>query len=239
MVQAREQQDILYSPVPRATIQEHVLEKLRELILNGGIEPGRTVTVQSLSEAFGVSAMPVREAMHRLVAEKALTVVAGRSVGIPPLTAERLEDLRRVRVEIEGTAIKWATSLISPEDLAHLESLIEEMDLARVECDRARYLPANRDFHFTIYRAAASDALLTIIESLWLQIGPYISFLTASNNWGTSAVEHRAMYTALKRRDQAAARRALQADIDGAASALTRVLAVTKPQGKTRSRRAG
>ena len=108
--------------------------------------------------------MPVREAMQRLVAEKALTVVAGRSIGIPHLTVERLEDLRRVRVEIEGTAIKWATQLISPEDLVRLESLIEEMELAWAENDRTRYIPANRDFHFTIYRAAASDALLTIIE---------------------------------------------------------------------------
>ena len=75
---------------------------MKELILNGGIEPGRTVTIQSLADAFGVSAMPVREALHRLVAEKALTVVAGRSVGIPPLNIDRLEDLTRARIEIEG-----------------------------------------------------------------------------------------------------------------------------------------
>lgn len=100
------QQNLAFSPVPRATIQDLVYEKLRELIQNGGIEPGRTVTVQSLAEAFGVSAMPVREAMHRLVAEKALKVVAGRSVGIPMLAVQRLEVLRRVRVEIEGAAIR-------------------------------------------------------------------------------------------------------------------------------------
>jgi DNA-binding GntR family transcriptional regulator len=60
------------------------------------------VTIQSLSDAFGVSTMPVREVLNRLVAEKALTVISGRSVGIPPLTIERLEDLRRVPVEIGG-----------------------------------------------------------------------------------------------------------------------------------------
>ena len=76
-------------PVPRETVQDHVYRQLKELILNGGIEPGRTVTIQSLADAFGVSAMPVREALHRLVAEKALTVVAGRSVGIPPLNIDR------------------------------------------------------------------------------------------------------------------------------------------------------
>jgi DNA-binding GntR family transcriptional regulator len=190
--------------------------------------------VQSLSEAFGVSAMPVREAMHRLVAEKALTVVAGRSVGIPPLSADRLEDLRRVRIAIEGTAVTWAAEKISPEVLFHLNGLIDEMDQAKTERDRARYVPANRDFHFTIYRAAGSDTLLSTIESLWLQIGPYFNLLNAADNWGTSNIEHKSIHAALARRDAAAARRALQADIEGAASALTDVLSATK-QHSTRS----
>ena len=237
MALVRTHQELAYSPVSRATIQDHVLSKLRELIQNGGIEPGRTVTVQSLAEAFGVSTMPVREAIHRLVAEKALTVVAGRSVGIPPLTLERLEDLRRVRVEVEGMAARWAAQSISSEDMDHLGRLIEEMHLAGPENDRARYVPANRDFHFTIYRAAGSETLLSIIESLWLQIGPYINLLTQSNNWGPSGVQHEAILTALQRRDQAAACRALQSDIDGAATALGRVLAASEPQGKIRARR--
>ncbi len=238
MALVRTHQELAYSPVSRATIQDHVLGKLRELIQNGGIEPGRTVTVQSLAEAFGVSAMPVREAMHRLVAEKALTVVAGRSVGIPPLTLDRLEDLRRVRVEVEGTAAKWAAQLISSEEMSRLERLIKEMHLAGLKNDRTRYVPANRDFHFTIYRAAGSETLLSIIESLWLQIGPYINLLTQSNNWGPSAVQHQAIFSALQRRDQAAACNALQSDIDGAARALSHVLAESEPQGKIRARRA-
>jgi len=238
MALVREQQELAYSPVSRATIQDHVLGKLRDLIQNGGIEPGRTVTVQSLAEAFGVSTMPVREAMHRLVAEKALTVVAGRSVGIPPLTLDRLEDLRRVRVEVEGTAAKWAASAISSEGLQHLERMMEEMRLAGPENDRTRYVPANRAFHFTIYRAAGSDTLLSIIESLWLQIGPYINLLTQSNSWGPSAVEHQEIYAALQRRDQAAACRAMQSDIDGAARALGVVIAASEPRGKIRARRA-
>ena len=224
MTLGRLQQDLPFSPVSRATIQDHVYGKLRDLILNGAIEPGRTVTVQSLSEAFGCSAMPVREAMHRLVAEKALTVVAGRSVGIPSLTLDRLEDLRRVRVEVEGMAAAWAAGGLSPDVLEHLDDLIAEMERAKTERDRARYVPANRDFHFTIYRAAGSDALLAIIESLWLQIGPYFNILNTTENWGSANLEHKAMRQALARNDGEAVREALRADIDGAANALNLVL---------------
>ncbi len=236
MALVRAQQEVAYSPVSRATLQDHVLERLRELIQNGGIEPGRTVTVQSLAEAFGVSAMPVREAMHRLVAEKALTVVAGRSVGIPPLTVDRLEDLRRVRVEVESTATKWAARSISSADMDHLEGLLHEMHLAGVDNDRSRYLPANRDFHFTIYRAAGSATLLSIIESLWLQIGPYINLLTKSENWEPSALAHVALHAALRARNPTAASRAVQSDIDGAAKALSRVLAAPAPHGSASAR---
>lgn len=218
-------QELPYSPISRATIQESVYGRIREMILNGDIEPGRTVTVSSLSDAFGVSAMPVREAMHRLVAEKALTVVAGRSVGIPVLSAERLDDLRRVRCEIEGMATEWAAALIQPADLRHLEDLIGVMEAAKAVKDRARYVPANRDFHFTIYRAAGSAALMAIIESLWLQIGPYINLLKETDNWTSANRDHKAIHAALLSRNAEAAKQALQADIDEAAKSLAGLMA--------------
>ena len=62
------------------------------------------VPVQSLADAFGVSAMPVREALRRLTAANALTVVSGRSIGIPRLSRAKLTDLRNVRIEIEALA---------------------------------------------------------------------------------------------------------------------------------------
>ena len=213
-----------YAPVSRATIQDHVYGRLREMILTGGIEPGRTVTVQSLADAFGVSAMPVREALHRLVAEKALTVVAGRSVGIPFLSAERLADLCRVRLQVEGTAVAWATDRLGSGDIDNLSGLIEEMEAAAAGKDRARYVPANREFHFTIYRAAGSETLLAVIESLWLQIGPFINLIGTVDGWGVGNEEHRLMRAALIDRNAEAARAALCRDIKDAAGMLERML---------------
>src|SRR5919202_1158904 len=94
--------------VVRETVQDQVYRQLVAMILDGEIEPCRTVTIAGIAEAFGVSAMPVREALHRLTAAKVLTVIAARSVGVPPLTVERLSDLTRVRVEVEGLAAAWA-----------------------------------------------------------------------------------------------------------------------------------
>jgi len=113
-------------PVDRDTVQERVYRQIREMILNGEMEPGQTITLQSLSDAFQVSAMPVREALRRLMAEQALTVVFGRSVGVPVLTRERLADLCRVRREVEPLAAAWALPRIT------------ERDLERLSCDLQR-----------------------------------------------------------------------------------------------------
>src|SRR6202161_3917524 len=80
---------------PRRTLQDPVFRQLCELILNGEIAPGQLITIQTLADAFGVSAMPVREALQRLTAARVLTVISSRSIGIPPLIVERLFDLRR------------------------------------------------------------------------------------------------------------------------------------------------
>jgi DNA-binding GntR family transcriptional regulator len=211
-------------PIARETVQDRVYRQIRELILNGDIEPGQTVTIQSLSDAFQVSAMPVREALRRLLAEQALTVVSGRSVGIPTLTHDRLEDLHRVRREIEPLAASWSVTNVSAAELRRLGEMVDRMQLAAGQKDGRRFVPTNHDFHFTIYRAAGSTTLLTIIESLWLQIGPYFHVLRASDNWHAANSAHRAILEALRAQNGVAAAQALRADIDEAAATLRTLL---------------
>ncbi|MGH7106740.1 MAG: GntR family transcriptional regulator [Acetobacteraceae bacterium] len=211
-------------PLPRETMQDRVYRELRSMILNGEIAPGQTLTIQGLAESFQVSTMPVRAALKRLTAEQALMVLAGRSVGIPALTRARLADLRRVRLNVEGLAVSWAAEQIGAADLGRMAELIGRMQLAAEQRDGRRYVPANHDFHFTIYRAADSAVLLSIIESLWVQIGPYFHVLRASGNWHAANVTHRAILVALGQRDAAAAVTALNRDIDDAAAALGRLV---------------
>jgi len=211
-------------PAPRETLQDHVYQRIRDLILNGEIAPGRSITIQSLATAFAVSHMPVREALHRLTAERALTVVSGRSMGIPPLSVERLKDLKRVRSEVEGMAAAWAAERIDAKGLARLSQLNSTLDAAVAANDVMGYLHANRGFHFAVYAAAGSPTLLSMIESLWLQISPYFNLLHASGNFVESNEHHRALTRALQQRDPDAARKALQGDISAAATVLDRLL---------------
>jgi DNA-binding GntR family transcriptional regulator len=211
-------------PVPKGTLQDHVYGKLSDLILNGEIAPGQLVTIQALSDAFGVSTMPVREALQRLTAAKALTVISGRSIGIPRLTAERLLDLRRVRLEVESLAAEWAVEHTTPEMIAHLERLVEAMTIAAENGDVKAYLRANRDFHFEIYRAAGSDVLYAIIESLWLQISPFFHLLHGSGNYPVANAQHERMLQALRARDPIGLRDGMRNDIEAASKVLLALL---------------
>jgi DNA-binding GntR family transcriptional regulator len=123
----------------RSTMQDHVYRQLCDLILNGEIAPGQLITIQTLADAFGVSAMPVREALQRLTAARVLTVVSGRTIGVPPLINSSLMDLRRVRLEVEALAGQWATPKIGETHLKRLDNLIAEMNEAARAGDRKQY----------------------------------------------------------------------------------------------------
>lgn len=212
-------------PLSKETLQDKVYQQIRELILDGSIVPGEMVTVQSLADAFGVSPMPVREALRRLTAAKALTVVSGRSIGIPRLSRTQLVDLTRVRVEIEPIAAAWAAKRVEDRDVASLGQQLRLLEKANATSDVKSYLRANYAFHFSIYRAAGSDNILSIIENLWLQISPYFNMLHGSGNYSTANAHHQEMLAALRGRDEEAVRTAVRADIDAAFQVLLRLVA--------------
>jgi DNA-binding GntR family transcriptional regulator len=217
------------SRLERSTLLDHVYRQLTDLILDGEIVPGQSITIQSIADAFGVSAMPVREALQRLTAEHVLTVISGRTIGVPPLSADRFYDLLRVRLEIEALAGDWATHQISKNDLEELEKLITEMDETIQSGNMPAYIRLNRAFHFQIYRASNSQALMAIIKTLWLQISPYFHFLHGSGNYSHARKHHKEILEALIAKDSRAVREGIQNDLQSAGNVLAMLLNKSVP----------
>ena len=211
-------------PLHRETLREGVYSRLCELILHGGIVPGESMTVASLAEAFGVSPMPVREALTRLSAAGALTVISGRTVGVPNLTRDRLDDLRRVRREIEPMAADWAAQRATPAFSVDLEDCFSSLLASEAASDGKLYIEANYAFHFCIYRQAESPTMLAIINDLWLQVSPYLHLLRESGNFNLSNRHHKQVFDALVEGSGSRARTAIRNDIDDAYDGLARLL---------------
>jgi DNA-binding GntR family transcriptional regulator len=201
--------------VQRETVQEQVYQALRDKLMRGGFQPGQKLKLNELAEAFGVSAMPVREALSRLTAERGLESLPNRTIRVPALHNDRLVDLMQARFAVEGLAVARAAETMTPETISALKTLVA----AQIETDEHHFSEAsaeqNRAFHFTIYRQSGSTVLLPIIESLWLQFGPYLR--DACDRFdgrdGRGANFHTELVDALARRDAPAARAALEADI--------------------------
>ena len=203
-------------PIERATVHDRVYTQLRDLLMRGRFQPGQPLTIIELAEAFGTSAQPVRDAIRQLVAEKALEALPNRSARVPVLDADRLEDMRRVRRTVEGLAAELGAARAPPGDIARLVEIVERETRADDENRTETSVQQNRDFHFTLYRLSGSAALPPIIESLWLQIGPYIrqSAEIFDARQGRGAEYHFHALDALRARNPGAVRRAIEDDID-------------------------
>ena len=90
------------TPVGRETVQDRVYSELRRALIGGLFEPNQVLTIRGLADALVTSTMPVREALGRLITEKALEALPNRSVRVPPITLDRIDDLLRARSLIEG-----------------------------------------------------------------------------------------------------------------------------------------
>lgn len=209
-------------PVIRETVQDRVYQQLRRALIYGLFDPGEVLIIQDLAATLGTSTMPVRDALSRLISEQALEALPNRSVRVPLIDQKRLDDLLQARIVIEGAALERAVNTMSDAQIADLQPLIGDYDRAmrmRDETELEAELELNKAFHFGIYHASGSGVLFPIIESLWLQSGPYVraAVLRFDPQSEISALHyHGEILAALAARDAAAAKAALVSDISRA-----------------------
>lgn len=205
------------APVGRDTVQDRVYTELRRALIGGLFAPAQVLTIRQLADALVTSTMPVREALGRLITEQALEMLPNRQVRVPPVTMDRIADLLRARILIEGEAMALAAARMTPRLITALRAVMldwQEMQADGTQVDREVTL--NHAFHFEIYRACGSPVLLPMIESLWLQSGPFTrAAIYAFSEAGAhdAARYHHDIMHALEAGDGPAARVALVADI--------------------------
>jgi DNA-binding GntR family transcriptional regulator len=185
----------------RGSVQDGVLEKLRRGLMVGAFIPGQIISIRRLAALVGTSPMPVRDALSQLLAANALEELPNRSVRVPVLSSSRLQELFAVREAIECMAARRACDNVTPALIRSLREINKELVAAIQARAFHETLDANQRFHFTLYRAAESEVLMPLIESLWLQCGPTLYFSLGSANTPWTAVEHTKIMAGLTKRD--------------------------------------
>lgn len=209
-------------PITRETVNDKVYNELRRSLIHGVFATGETFRIAELAEKFQTSTMPVRDALSRLVSEQALEALPNRSVRVPLISRERLEDLSRARFIIEGQVTLLAMDHLKSVDFKTLRQLTQDCEKSFVTRNPESIrigIELNHAFHYHIYRAAGSPVLIPVIESLWLQSGPYVqrsAFLHEEKQDPAGTHHHWELISALERHDGDAAVAALKNDISRA-----------------------
>lgn len=216
----------LVEPLDRQTLGGRTYAQLSDLLISGRMAPGEKISLRQTAEVLGVSMMPVREAVSRLVADGALEVTPNRAVRVRLMTAAQFRDLTQARIFIEGHAAAAAAKSRNDNDLKSIAraeaAMRSESRAAKPNLPRA--VEHNQSFHFAVYEAAHSATLLDIIRALWLKAGPVINLDLRANPErlakGDAVRFHAKVLAAVKAGDEAGAREGVAGDIRNAAEVI-------------------
>jgi len=202
-------------PADPSTLSAHdrVYRTLRARVMHGEMVPGQALTLRGIGKDFGVSMTPAREAVQRLVAEGALTMSASGRVATPELSNDRIEELGTIRALLEPELASRALPRAHSALIDRMDAINSANTDSVLRRDAVTYVRTNLEFHRTLYLRAQSPAMLAMVETLWLQLGPTMSALYSRLQRNTPPPHHRMILAALHAGDEPGLRLAIRTDV--------------------------
>lgn len=196
-------------------------ERLKRMIVRGGLSPGTRLTEEAVAERLGVSRTPAREVLRELHAAGLLVARAGRRTEliVAPLTRDDLIEIYQTMGALEGIAAARAASRSATErrrlaeKLDAAERLLEEAALEQ-PADPARLFERHDTFHRTLVAAGAGARLRQVLDVLRPQTDRYEWMYgpLVGPDHGATFAEHAAIIAAVRRGSAAAAESAVRAN---------------------------
>jgi DNA-binding GntR family transcriptional regulator len=154
-----------------STINDEVYTRLKHQITQAIIIPGERISIRQIALAFGVSTMPVREALRKLQAE-GFVQFESRSVIVRQLSVRELKEIFFIRERLEILAYELAFPNVKEDDIKNLKKIFTSMD--EKDIDHQLWQRLNREFHFQFYQLSASSMLIQLIQNVWDMVEPYM-----------------------------------------------------------------
>lgn len=145
------------------TAAERVASQLREEILQGDIAPGSRLSQHSIAERFGVSRIPVRDALQVLAGEGLVLPTSNASAAVTGMSVAELQELYELREAVEPLATHIAVPNVGRADLLTMRKQLEVME---DHADTRTWLAANADFHAAVYKRANRPRMIALVERL-------------------------------------------------------------------------
>lgn len=203
--------------VTRQTLADQVADRIVEAIVVGDIAPGASISENDVALRFGVSRGPAREALFRLEGKGLVTRAAHHGARVVDLSLDDLRSLFELRESVEGMACRLAAERMSDGELESLDAALARHAAGLEAAAGQSYYQAagDDDFHIAIAAASKSPRLLrALVEELYDVMRLYRFRSSSRPGRAREALaEHRAILSALRRRDPSAAEAAMRAHI--------------------------
>ncbi len=193
------------------SLSEHIAIWLRDAIRSGELADGSELNQIALAGQFGVSRVPVREAMRQLQAEGWIDAKRHQRAVVRGISRERILEILELRAVIETFLIEKTVASITRNELQRLAGLCDEMDAT---ADHRHWLELNQTFHNALYASANSTTATELLAQLSAQVERYVrSNGEQIRREGEADAEHRAILAAVQQRDVTDCRRLVQLHI--------------------------
>jgi DNA-binding GntR family transcriptional regulator len=152
-------------------LSETIVDRLRNLILSGDLAPHSKLTQRDLADQFGVSAMPVRDAIKQLIGEGFVVAEGQKTIVVAPLNADDFLDIMQMRLLLEPRALELAAPYLREADFAGIDAILSSaaaQDTPRDQVDK------HWQFHQALYQPCRRPRLMATIEAQHLHLNRYL-----------------------------------------------------------------
>ncbi|MEI5666389.1 GntR family transcriptional regulator [Bosea sp. CCNWLW174] len=191
-----------YPRITRRTLHEEVLERLRDMIIEGRLGPGQRINEGAVGGQLGVSRTPLREAIKTLASEGLVEIQPAKGAIVRKFSAGDLLQILEVLKTLEQLGGRMTCAQASDETIAAIKALHDEMmELYRTR-NRLDYFKLNQAIHSAIVAASGNDVLVEMHGTLQARI-KRLRFIgnEGPEKWAGAVAEHEEMIAALLKRD--------------------------------------
>lgn len=209
---------------------ERIAAQVRAAILHGELKSKQPLRQDELAAQFGVSKIPVREALYQLKAEGLVTFIPNRGAAVSELSPAEVDEIYTMRIALETAALRRAIPHLTIAELGQAEEILAAIDQ---EPNAARWGELNWEFHATLYHPARLPRLLEMVRRLHVNVARYlVIYLSGLAYQATSQAEHRAILAACRQGDADAATTHLETHLRGASEQLIAFLSEREANGE-------
>jgi DNA-binding GntR family transcriptional regulator len=190
-------------PLNRRTLHDEVVDRVRNLVIEGQLVAGTRIHESELGNALGVSRTPLREALKVLASEGLIELVPGRGAVVKRLTQKDVRDMLDVLAALETLAGRLACRNATDSDIGRLRALHDEMMTLYAAGNRLEYYWRNQAIHAGL-AALSGNALLASLHQTIAARLKRIRFIgnEEPDKWAGAVAEHEQMIVALEARDE-------------------------------------